>query len=271
MKESIKMFCLKHIVIIVFLLANAFAASAQGDAARNNSFKDGERLTFHVYYNMSFVWVNAGTAKFSTDLEDVNGKKEYHITGDGKTSHSYEWFYKVKDRYETYIDKETMLPERFVRDVNEGGTKINQDVTFNHKKGEAISNKKLYTIPKGTQDILSSIFYARNIDYNRYKPGDKIPFNLFLDDKVYNVYIKYMGKEQLTTKMGTFNAIKIVPLLIQGTIFTGGEKMTIWVSDDENHLPLRVDSPILVGSVKVDLMEYSNLRNPFTSLISKAD
>ncbi len=265
------MYGLRQLAVIILLLAVSLNAGAQDDfcSPHNTSFKDGERLTFRVYYNMSFVWVNAGNVNFSTKLEDVNGHKAYHITGDGKTAKSYEWFFKVKDRYETYIDKETMLPDRFVRNVSEGGTKINQDVAFNHKKDEAISNKKSYTIPKCTQDVLSAIYYARNIDYNKHKPGDKIPFNLFLDDKVYNLYIKYMGKEQITTKMGTFNAIKIVPLLIEGTIFKGGDKMTVWVSDDDNHLPLRVDSPILVGSIKVDLIDCSNLRSPFTSMANK--
>jgi hypothetical protein len=92
---------------------------------------------------------------------------------------------------------------------------------------------------------------------------------MFLDDKVYNLYIKYIGKEKITTRMGTYNAIKITPLLIEGTIFKDGEKMNIWVSDDENHLPLRVDSPIIVGSIKVDLIDYENLRNPFSSMISQ--
>src|SRR5205814_93744 len=145
----------------------------------------------------------------------------------------------------------------------------NQDVTFNQAKGQAISDKKVYSIPKGTQDVLSAIYYARNIDYNKYKAGDRIPFSLFLDDKVYSLYIKYLGKEEIKTKMGRFAAIKIAPLLIEGTIFEGGEKMTVWVSDDENHLPLRIDSPILVGSIKVDLIDYDNLRNPFTAIINK--
>ncbi|MFI5196593.1 MAG: DUF3108 domain-containing protein [Chitinophagales bacterium] len=244
---------------------------AQNDfcSAKNTSFRDGEKLTFRVYYNMGFVWITAGYAGFITKGEDMNGRKVYHITGDGKTARSYEWFYKVRDKYETYIDKETMLPARFVRDVNEGGFKINQDVTFYQAKEQAISNQKAYTITKCTQDVLSAIFYARNIDYNKYSPGDKIPFNMFLDDKLYSLYIKYVGKEDIETKMGTYHAIKIVPLLIEGTIFKGGEKMTVWVSDDDNHLPLRVDSPILVGSIKVDLVNYDNLRSPFTSVISK--
>ena len=254
----------------MLFLVLAVPVSAQNDFCngKNTSFKDGEKLMFRVYYNLNFVWIHAGNAVFNTQVDEMNGHKVYHITGDGKTAKSYEWVYKVKDKYETYIDRETMLPLRFVRNVNEGGFKINQDVTFDHKRGKAVSGKKTYEMPKCTQDVLSAIFFARNIDYNKYKPGDKIPFDMFLDDKVYNLYIKYVGKEEITTKMGTFNAIKIVPLLIEGTIFKGGEKMTVWVSDDANHLPLRVDSPILVGSIKVDLMEYDNLRNPFSSMVS---
>ena len=257
------------IMLGVLLLTATEPLYAQNDfcSARNTSYKDGEKLMFKVYYNLNFVWINAGNAYFNTETEDINGRKTFHITGDGKTSKSYEWVYKVKDKYETYIDKETMLPVRFVRNVDEGGFRIKQDVAFDHKKGTATSDKKVYNIPKCTQDVLSAIFFARNIDYNKYKPGDKIPFNMFLDDKVYNLYIKYLGKEEIKTKMGTFNAIKIVPLLIEGTIFNGGEKMTVWVSDDANHIPLRVDSPILVGSIKVDLVDFFGLRNEFGGVI----
>ncbi len=259
----------RRTLFTILLITVCSGAFAQNDfcSAKNISFKEGEKLTFKVFYNMSFVWITAGYADFTTKAEVYNGQDVYHITGDGKTASSYEWFYKVKDRYETFIDRETMLPARFIRDVNEGGFKINQDVFFNQQHQLATSNQKNYTIAKCTQDVLSAIYYARNIDYNAYKPGDKIPFDMFLDDKMYSLYIKYVGKEKIETKMGKFNAIKIVPLLIEGTIFKGGEKMTIWVSDDQNHLPLRIDSPILVGSIKVDLISYANLRNPFTSKI----
>jgi len=239
-RKSVLLVCLSAV-----LLVGSFNASvAQNDfcSARNTSFKDGEKLTFRVFYNMGFVWINAGNVNFRTDVEDLKGRKVYHITGEGKTAKSYEWVYKVKDKYETYIDKETMLPLKFVRHVNEGGFKIDQEVTMNHAKGEAISDKKVYSIPKCTQDVLSAIYYARNIDYSKYKPGDKIPFTMFLDNKVYSLYIKYVGKEEIKTKMGTYT---------------------------ENHLPLRIDSPILVGSVKVDLVGYDNLRNPFGGMVSK--
>ena len=91
---------------------------------------------------------------------------------------------------------------------------------------------------------------------------------MFLDNEVYNLYLRYMGKEVVKTKYGKFRAIKFKPLLVKGTLFQGGEKMTVWVSDDPNHIPLRIESPIVVGSIKVDMMQYRNLRYPLSSMIS---
>lgn len=266
-KHTIVYTGLKCALIALGLFISPLSLLAQSDFVK--SFQEGERLTFRVYYNMSFIWINGGNAEFTVKPEVVNNRDVYHVTGVGKTANSFEWFYKVSDVYESYVDKETLLPMKFVRNVNEGNIKFCNDVAFNHDKCVAISDKQAFTIPKNTQDVLSSMYYARNVNYNKYKPGDKIPFTMFLDKQVYNLYIKYIGKERITTRMGTFNAIKISPLLIEGTIFKDGNKMTIWLSDDDNHLPVRVESPILIGSVKIDLMEYEHLANPFAGLISK--
>jgi len=258
---------------LILLLTVHTTATAQADfcGIKNNSFKEGEKLTFTVFYNMGFIWINAGEANFTTEAETINGKKVFHITGDGKTNKSHEWIFKVRDKYETYIEADNMLPVKFIRDVHEGNISIYNHVTFDQNAGKAYSTKGSYNVPHCVQDVLSTIYYARNINYNQYKPGDRIPFTMFLDDQVYSLYIRYLGKEQVTTKYGTFNAIKIAPLLIKGTIFKGGEKMEVWVSDDENHLPLRVNSPILVGSIKVDLTACDNLRHPFNSMISSEE
>jgi hypothetical protein len=162
-----------------------------------------------------------------------------------------------------------MKPLKFIRNVDEGGYKFNNEVVFDRAVNKAYSHHKSFSVPDCVQDVLSAIFYARNIDYDQYKAGTKIPFSLFLDDEVYSLYIRYIGKEKITTRYGTFHAIKIAPLLIKGTIFEGGEKMTIWISDDKNHIPLRIDSPILVGSVKVDMMGFENLKFPLSALIRK--
>ena len=262
---------MKAFFLIVTLLAAAGAASAQSEFCntRNTAFAEGEQLYFKVWYNMGRIWVGAGEANFNVATENMSGKKVYHITGDGKTMKNYEWFYKVRDRYESWVDASTMQPVKFVRNVNEGGFKIYNNVVFNQSIGQAVSTNGIFQVPKCVQDVLSAIYYARNIDYNNYKVGAKIPFNMFLDDKVYNLYIRYLGKEKIETRYGTFNTIKISPLLIEGTIFKGGEKMAIWVSDDANHLPVRIDSPIMVGSIKVDLMGYDKLRYAVSSLVKK--
>lgn len=264
------MYRLKKMIPVICLVAMGHAMYAQNDfcSTKNTSFADKERLTMRVYYNMSFIWINAGTAEINTSVEELNGHKTYHVVGTGRTAKSYEWFFKVRDKYETYLDKETMLPSRFVRTVNEGGFKINQDVAFNHKKGTATSEKKTITIPKCTHDVLSAVCFARNINYDNYEVGDKIPFTMYIDDENFELYIKYLGKEEINTRMGKFKAIKIRPLLVSGTVFQSGEKMIVWVSDDSNHVPLRVESQIAVGSIKADLVDYANLRNPFTSMIS---
>ena len=191
----------------------------------------------------------------------------YHLIGEGKTYPTFDNFFKVRDRYESYVDTANLLPYKFVRNVDEGGYKKYNNVTFNQKANTAISTNGVFKITDCMQDVVSMVYYARNIDFSKYKVDDKIPFDMFLDDEVYHLYIRYLGKEKIKTRYGRFNAIKIRPLLIKGTIFEGGEKMTAWLSDDPNHLLLRAESPIAVGSIKVDMMSYKNLRHPLTSFI----
>ncbi|MET0393344.1 MAG: DUF3108 domain-containing protein [Chitinophagaceae bacterium] len=238
-------------------------------AIKNTAFKAGEKISFSVYYAVAGIYVNAGTATFTSTLETLNNKPVYHIVGDGSTNSSYDWAYKVRDRYETYIDTATLQTLKFVRNVNEGGHKIYQNVTFNKTANTAVTNDGVFKVPACVQDVLSAMYYARNIDFSKLKPNDKIAFSMFLDNEVNEMYIRYLGKETIKTKYGKFNAIKFKPLLIKGTVFDGGEKMTVWVTDDKNHIPVRIESPIVVGKVKIDMMSYENLRNPMTALVKR--
>lgn len=256
------------ISLLLLLLTNISQQNDDFCGVRNKAFQDGEQVTMKVYYTTLGLYVGAGEARFTTTLEKFNGVPVYHCVGTGVTYSFFDNFYKVRDRYETYIDTATMLPVKFIRNVYEGGSTIYNNVTFNHKAGTAVSTHGIFKVTSCIQDVISSVYYARNIDFSKYKPGDKIPFDMFLDDEIYHLYLRYEGKENVKTKYGKFRAIKFKPLLIKGTIFQGGENMNVWVSDDANHLLLRAESPISVGSIKVDMMGYRNLRYPLTSLIS---
>lgn len=260
------------IVLLMNVLLLSFRMIAQQQqfcGIRNNVINPGERVNFTVYYNLSAIWVAAGTASFTTSSSSVDGVPVYHLKGAGKTFSSYDWIYKVNDTYESFVDTQTLLPKKFVRDVNENGSKKYEYVRFVQAQNKAFADKRSFSVPDCVQDVLSAIYYARNIDYSKYRPGDKIPFDMFIDGEVHHLYIRYLGKYKITTRYGTFNTLKIRPLLVEGTIFKGGEKMDIYVTDDQNLVPVRISSPILVGSIKVDMTSFSGLRYPMKALVTK--
>jgi hypothetical protein len=256
---------------ISFLLVLAlqpiyFPLIAQTAVIPNYAFQPDEKITYSVFYNVIGIYVNAGSATFTASTEKMENNDVYHVVGEGATNPKYDWIFKVRDRYESYFNTSDLQPVKFIRQINEGKYKKYEEVSFNQQANTAVTSKGVYRVPENVQDVISVMYYARNINYDQYKAGDKIPFSMFLDNKIYNMYIHYMGKEPVKTKYGKFNAIKLKPLLLKGNIFDGGEKMTIWVTDDANHIPVRIESPIAVGSVKVDLMHYENLKYPLTVL-----
>jgi hypothetical protein len=257
-------------IVMAIFLCISFPLRAGDDfcGLPNHAFQAGESITYRVYYTLAGVYIAAGEATFSCTLEKLNDKPVFHVTGEGKTFSFYDNFFRVRDKYESFIDTSNLQPLKFIRSVNEGNFKKYENVSFNKTAHTAITNSGVFKTPNCVQDVLSSMYYARNINFNDYKANDTIPFSMFLDNQVYNLYIRYLGKEIVKTKYGKFRAIKFKPLLIKGTIFEGGEKMTVWVSDDPNHIPVRVESPISVGSVKVDMMDFRNRRSPLSSLIS---
>lgn len=255
------------LLLCITFLGTMHAGNYNTCRIKNTSTKSGEVITYKVYYTLAGAWIGAGQATFSNTLATMNGKPVYHIIGSGKTFKSYDWFFKVRDKYETYIDTTTMLPYKFKRDVKEGGTKFYKYINFDQKNKRVTTKQGTKKVPGCIQDVLSSIYFARNINFSKYKVGTKIPLTIFLDNEVYEIYIRYLGKFKLKTKNGTYKTIKFKPLLIDGTIFDGGEKMTVWVTDDKNKIPVHIETPIAVGQIRVDLVGYKGLRNPATGIV----
>lgn len=262
-------FARKSTFFLCFMLLS-ITLTADNDfcGVQNVSFTGNEQVNFKIFYNVIGLYVDAGNASFTVSNAKINSKPVYHIVGLGTSNPSYDWIFRVRDKYESYVDTATMKPYRFVRHVEEGSYRKDELVNFNHDEKKATTQKGSFSVPACIQDVLSAVYYARNIDFSKRSIGEKIPFSMFIDDAVHNLYIRYLGKEVIKTKYGIFNAIKFKPMLIGGTVFKGGELMTVWVSDDGNHLPLRIESPISVGSVKVDMVKFKNLRYPFDALIT---
>ena len=252
-----------------FIIALGFIGSlsliAQTTVPKH-AFQPREKLSYNVYYSVIGIYVKAGTATFTVSSERIQDQDVFHAVGEGSTNAHYDWIYKVRDRYESYFSTTDFKPVKSVRSINEGKYQKHDEITFNRQTNTAKTKHGVYQVPENVQDVISLMYYMRNINYDQNKAGDKIPFTMFLNDKVYNMYIHYIGKETVKTRNGKFNAIKLKTILLKGSAFKGGETMTIWVTDDPNHIPVRFESPIAVGSVKIDLMNYENLKHPMIAL-----
>jgi hypothetical protein len=259
-----------HIGIVVLLFMSAGASAQDGFCGvRNTTTQDGEQINYTVYYSVAGLYAVAGHASFLNRIDKLNGRAVYHVVGEGSSNARYDWIYKVRDTYESYIDTSDMQPLKFIRDVQEGKNKKYENISFNHHAGIAITDSGAVKVPSCIHDVLSAVYCARNIDFNSYKKNDTIPYKMFLENEVHNLYIRYLGKETIKTRYGKFRAIKYRPLLMEGTIFTGGEKMTVWVSDDANALPVRIESSILIGTIKVDMTSCKGLKYGMTALVKK--
>ena len=238
----------------------SYSNTEQLPSTPNKAFKAGEVLTYRMHYGM----MNAGVAvlEVKPDIIEVSGRKVYHIVGSGYTIGSTDWFFKVRDRYETYLDKDAMLPWLFVRRVDEGGYKFSQDYAFNHyTKKVDIGNNEKFDVPVGVQDMVSAFYAARNLDLSNAKPGDLFSITCFVDKEIWPLKIKFIGKETIDTDLGKYRCLKFRPIVQKGRVFKKEEDLNVWISDDDNHLPMRVKADVLIGSIKMDITGAKNLAN----------
>lgn len=226
----------------------------------NTAFKEGEVLTYRLHYGI----MDAGVAvlEVKPSVLEISGRKVYHVVGNGYSKGSFDWFYKVRDRYETFIDKDAMVPWMFVRRVDEGGFKFSQDYIFNHytKKVDVGGGEK-YDVPPGIQDMLSTFYAARNLDFTNAKEGDVFMINSFVDKELWPMKVRYVGKETINTEIGTYKCLRFRPIVQKGRIFKSEEDLNVWITDDKNHIPLRAQAKILIGSIKMDITGATGLAN----------
>jgi len=229
------------------------------------AFDAGEYLRFRLHYGL----IDAGEAelKIYRSSKKFNGRETLHVIGTGKTLGAFNWFYKVRDRYETFLDAETIVPWEFVRRIREGGYSKDENYRF-HQHKSAVSTHKgdTFKIPRFSQDMLSSFYFARTIDFSNARVGDVFTIPTFVDEEEYPLKIKYIGKEQLKSRTGTYRCLKFVPVVQEGRIFEKEEDMTVWITDDENKIPVLAKAKVLVGSIKMELVEYDNLSNPIAKI-----
>jgi hypothetical protein len=226
----------------------------------NTAFKQGEVLSYRLHYGA----INAGVAvlEVKPELLDVSGRKVMHIVANGYTNGAADWFFKVRDRYETYMDKDALVPWLFVRRVDEGGFKFSQDYSFNHyTKKVDVGNGEKFDVPPSIQDMVSAFYSARSMDLSSAKPGDLFSLTCFVDKEIWPLQIKFIGRETIKTDIGKYKCLRFRPVVQKGRVFKNEEDLNVWISDDKNHIPMRVQANVIIGSIKMDITDAKNLAN----------
>ena len=253
---------MKKNIFLFIAFCIAFSSYSQENTT---VFKKGEWLRYKMSYSGFF---KAGNATLSIDTDTINGKEVFHVTGKGWTTGVIKWFFKVNDTYESYFDKETIKPYVFKRNINEGGYKINREVKFNYETQKAtVTDFRLQTKESvnftNIQDMMSSFYYLRNHDVSKLKVGDGIDLDMFLDSQVYPFKLRFLGTEILKTSFGKIKTLKFRPMVQAGRVFKANESVTIWITADDNKIPIKLKASLSVGSLRAELDAYKGLANSF--------
>ena len=249
----------KFVLIILIITSFSF------DTQKEDAFDTGEYFKFRIHYGI----VNAGYATLEIKDATINNKKVHHAIGKGYTTGMSKFFFKVEDLYESYFDKETGSPYRYVRKIDEGGYTKNQEGFFNLSENKVLvkdykrKTEKTIVVTDNVQDIVSSFYYLRNHpNIDKLKSGESITIDMFFDDEITKFKLKYVGRQDITTKFGTVSTMVFKPLVQTGRVFKEKESLTLWITDDDNKVPIRIKADLAVGSLKADLDEYKGLKNP---------
>ncbi len=257
----------KFFIFLILFLSIKLALSQS--FLKNNAFKSGEKISYNIMYNLGFIWVNAGKVDFSVDSLQVQNKPIYIFKSAGTSYSSYDWIMKVRESFSSSAECTNLKPLKYIRKSVEGSYFANETYEFDYSKNKLytqIENSKTklthdtLILKPNSLDLLTAIYICRNIDFSKYKIGDKIPFLILLDNKYEPLYVKYLGADKIENRDGKqFNCLKFSASLLSGTIFRSGENMKIWVTNDKYHLPVYIEADILVGSVKAFISSFSVL------------
>lgn len=250
-------------MIVCFILFTGQVMFAQRVTSQN-AFGVGERLLFNVNYGI----ITAGYAEMSIpQFDTVMGNTTFKVQFTVRSTPTFDFFFEVRDRYETYLDSAGIFPWRFEQHINEGKFKRDYTALFDQKNHVAKTEEGDVEIPPYVHDIMSAFYYARTIDYSNFKVGQKVHLSNFFKGKTNPLDIKYLGKQRIDVDAGTFDCIIVEPMVKEGGLFKSEGRILIWMTNDERKIPVKVNTKVLIGSIDAELKEYSGVNGPLKAKV----
>ncbi|QSE99017.1 DUF3108 domain-containing protein [Fulvivirga lutea] len=259
---------MKRGVILLIFISALLISSDQYKSYRsvpNTSFIPGEVINYKVHYG--FVNAAEGKMVISDKLFKINNRHCYKIDVYGKSIGMFDVFLRIRDNWGTYLDTASIIPHKAYRYIEEGKYRKKEIVNFHHfnKKVEVIDfdkNKEIwkpakeFEAPTYVQDMVSGYYYLRTLDFDKLKENEIIQLKAFFDDEVYDFNIRFLGREEVKTKIGTIRSLVLSPIMPENSLFDGENSIRVWISDDRNKVPIKVKAQMFVGAVEVDIQSY---------------
>lgn len=249
---------------IIFILFYGQAFSQELTKVSEPIFKVGEKLSYKMKYGI-FTAAEANIRVEASDKK-FNGQPTFHLIAEGKTAGTFDIFYKVRNKYESYVDQSTLLPYFYTEDRHESKYKHTDNVTFDHEENKVTADKGVFTFKGKTFDFVSAYYFARALDVSKMKIGDKFEMQYFLEDGFHSMGITYVGTEVVSCSMGKFSCLKFNPTIIPGRIFRKDSKLYLWITNDGNRIPVKAHVEVVLGSVTMDLQAASGLKYPLNPI-----
>lgn len=252
--------------ISLLILNQTFGQEQEFRTLENKAFNVGEKLTFDVKYG----FVTAGVAVMQIPkIRRIAKRETYHVTFNVNSVSSFDPFFKVRDRYETYLDTKGLFPWRFEQHIREGNYSRDFSAFFDHRRKVAKTKNGTFKIPENVNDIVSAFYLARTFDYDTLEVGDSYYLENFFNNKIYPLNVVYRGKERIKVEAGTFDCIMIEPLVVEGGLFKSEGNIIIWLTDDDAKMPVKVKTKVLIGSIDAELTNFEGVTESMKSLVKK--
>lgn len=264
MKHNLKKFLPPiSILCIIALLISSFQIANRYREVPNTSFGQGERLEYRVHYG----FINAAEARVdvSNSIVNVNNRPCYRVNVFGRTVGAFDLVSRVRDQWRSYIDTSAILPQMFKQEIEEGRFRKEETVLFNHGSNVVYSSvkdeKKSFKAPNNIHDVISGYYYLRTVNFDRMSVGQAIEVPTFFNGDIFPMKVRYKGKDEIKTKFGRIKVLKLNPIMPDNKFFKGEESINIWVSDDVNKVPVKIEVKLWIGSLDMDLKSYKGLQS----------
>lgn len=276
------MYLIQHFILFLIFFPGAIAQLNTGDSIQpnrividqkvNDAFQDGEWFRFRMRYG----FLNASYAIATVRETTFKDQAVYHVAATGKTTGFARWFFKVDDYFDSYFEKDIVRPIRFVRNISEGNYKRHVEIDFDHINQSGIMHDLLrktkteISFAPNLQDLVSAFYFLRNhFDLEGIQVGETASLHMIYDKKPFAFQFRFLGYENVKTKFGVVPCVKFRPYVEEGRIFKKESGLSLWVSNDNNRIPIKVVAELSVGSLDVDLVDFKGLKHPFNIIVNE--